>query len=114
MLIHVDSYKYKVKPEHSEVGSIKKRFTKAASVKDMTVKQIAGALIKGKTIQPGVCPFSEQSRIKGNNGTVKEDFARQTIFLNDIDNKRKDVPVETPASIAKALKASRYPARSKG
>ena len=105
MLIHVDSYKYKVKPEHSEVGSIKKRFTKAASVKDMTVKQIAGALIKGKTIQPGVCPFSEQSRIKGNNGTVKEDFARQTIFLNDIDNKRKDVPLETPASIAKALKA---------
>ena len=110
MLIHVDSYKYKVKPEHSEVGSIKKRFTKAASVKDMTVKQIAGALIKGKTIQPGVCPFSEQSRIKGNNGTVKEDFARQTIFLNDIDNKRKDVPVETPASIAKALKAHKLKA----
>ena len=105
MLLHVDSRNFKVKPTGGEIGGIKARFTKSASVKDMTVKQIAASLTAGKTIQPGVCPFSERSRAAGKNGTVKEDFTRQTIFLDDIDNKRGDVPIETPAHVAEVLAA---------
>ena len=105
MLLHVDSYKYKVKPTGGEIGGIKSRFKKSATIKDMSVKQIAAALTAGKTIQPGVCPFSERSKAKGMKGTCKDDFTRQTVFLNDIDNKRKDVPIETPAHVAEVLAA---------
>ena len=105
MLLHVDRYKFNIKPERGEIGGIKSRFTKSATIKDMSVKQIAAALTAGKTIQPGVCPFSERSRAKGANGTCKEDFKGQTVFMNDIDNKRKDVPIETPAHVAEVLAA---------
>lgn len=54
MLLHVDRYKFNIKPERGEIGGIKSRFTKSASIKDMNVKQIAAALTAGKTIQPGV------------------------------------------------------------
>ena len=103
MLLHVDRYKFNIKPERGEIGGIKSRFKKSATIKDMSAKQIAAALTAGKTIEPGVCPFSERSRAAGKNGTCKEDFARQTVFLNDIDNKRKDVPIETPAHIVAVL-----------
>lgn len=103
MLIHVDNVKYKVKPTKSEIGGIKSRFTKSSSIKDLSVKQIAAALAAGKTIEPGVCPFSERSRKAGKNGTSKDDFERQTIFLDDIDNENKDAPQETPEHIAELL-----------
>lgn len=105
MLIHIDRTKFMVKPTGAEIGGIKSWFTKSASIKDATTKQIADSLTAGKTVQPGVTPFSEQSKASGAKGTVKEDFARQTMFMNDIDNKRKDVPAETPAHIAEVLKA---------
>ena len=105
MLLHIDSIKYKVKPTGQEIGGIKARFTKSASIKDMTVKQIAEALTAGKTIQPGVCPFSERSRKAGKKGTCKEDWERQTIFLSDIDNENEAAPQETPAHIAELLAA---------
>lgn len=105
MLIHVDGTKFKVKPSGVEIGGIKSRFTKSASIKEMTVKQIANSLTAGKTVQPGVTPFSERSRNSGKKGTVKEDFTRQTVFMNDIDNKRTDVPIETPAHVAEVLTA---------
>lgn len=41
MLIHIDNTKFKVKPTGPEIGGIKSRFTKSASIKDMTVKEIA-------------------------------------------------------------------------
>ena len=49
MLLHVDGKKFKIKPTGIEIGGIKARFTKAESVKDLTVKQIAAALTAGKT-----------------------------------------------------------------
>lgn len=85
MLIHIDSRKFKIKPTGAEIGGIKSRFKNAASVKDMTVKQIADALTAGQTIEPGVCPFSEESAKKGKKGTCKEDFARQTIFFVSVN-----------------------------
>ena len=103
MLVHVDSVKYKCKPSKMEIGGIKKRFTKSESVKDVTVEQIAKYLTLGRTVQPGVTPFSEKSRKEGKKGTVKEDFARQTVFMNDIDNERKDIPAETPEHVAEVL-----------
>lgn len=105
MLLHIDRVKFKVKPTGAEIGGIKSRFTKSASIKDMTAKQLADCLTAGQTVQPGVCPFSESSRAKGYKGTKDADFAKQTVFMNDIDNKRKDVPVETPAHIAELLAA---------
>ena len=105
MLLHVDGYKYKVKPTGGEIGGIKSRFKKSATIKDMNTKQIAAALTAGKTIEPGVCPFSERSKAKGMKGTCKDDFTRQTVFLDDIDNKRTDVPIETPAHVAEVLAA---------
>lgn len=103
MLLHVDSIKYKVKPTGQEIGGIKARFTKSASIKEMSVKQIAAALTAGRTVEPGVCPFSETSRKAGKNGTCKEDWTRQTIFMSDIDNENKAAPQETPAHIAEML-----------
>ena len=105
MLLHIDNTKFKVKPTGQEIGGIKARFTKSASIKDMTVQQIAACLTAGKTIQPGVTPFSEESRQKGKKGTVDTDFERQTFFMDDIDNKRKDVPLESPAHVAEVLAA---------
>lgn len=32
MLLHVDAVKYKCKPTKAEIGGIKKRFTKSASI----------------------------------------------------------------------------------
>ncbi|MDY6086606.1 MAG: phage/plasmid primase, P4 family [Succiniclasticum sp.] len=103
MLLHVDGRKFAIKPTGGEIGGIKARFTKSSSVKDLTVKQIAAALTAGKTIEPGVCPFSEKSHKAGKTGTCKDDFAKQTIFLSDIDNENTDAPQETPAHIAALL-----------
>lgn len=105
MLLHVDRVKFKVKPTGAEIGGIKARFTKSASIKDVTAKQLADCLTAGQTVQPGITPFSEESRTKGCKGTNDADFAKQTVFMNDIDNKRKDVPAETPAHIAELLAA---------
>lgn len=103
MLLHVDNTKFKVKPTGQEIGGIKARFTKSASIKDMNVKQIADSLTAGKTVQPGVTPFSEESRKKGFKGTNDADFTRQTVFMNDIDNKNADISQETPEHIAAVL-----------
>ena len=105
MLLHVDAVSFSVKPKGGEIGGIKARFADTASIKDMTVKQIADALTEGKTVQPGVCPFSENSRMAGKKGTCKEDFTRQTIFMIDIDNENEAAPQETPEHIAKLLAA---------
>ena len=103
MKLHLDLKKHNKKPAGPEVGGIKARFTKPDSIMEMTAQQIAEALIRGCTIQPGVTPFSEKSRQKGCRGTVKEDFAEQTLFMVDIDNKRSDVPPETPEHVAAVL-----------
>lgn len=105
MLLHIDRVKFKVKPTGAEIGGIKARFTKSASIKDVTAKQLADCLTAGQTVQPGITPFSEESRAKGYKGTKDADFSKQTVFMNDIDNKRKDVPAETPAHIAELLAA---------
>ena len=105
MLLHVDSVKYKIKPTDSEIGRLKVRFTQARTVKDLTAEQIAACLTAGQTVQPGVCPYSEETRKKGNKGTVKEDFTRQTVFMDDIDNKTPDAELETPAHVAEVLTA---------
>lgn len=52
MLLHVDSAKYRVKPTKAEIGAIKCRFAKSASIKEMTVNQIAACLLAGRTVQP--------------------------------------------------------------
>ena len=105
MLLHVDGVKYKIKPTDSEIGKLKVRFTQARTVKDLTAEQIAACLTAGRTVQPGVTPYSEETRKKGNKGTVKEDFTRQTLFMDDIDNKHTDIPLETPAHVAEVLAA---------
>ena len=104
MLIHIDSIKFAAKPSGPEVGGIKHRFTKATSIQDLTIQQIADALTSGQTIQPGVTPFSEASRAKGRKGTVKEHFTEQTLFMIDIDNKA-DAPLETPEHVTEVLAA---------
>ena len=103
MLLHVDAVKYKCKPTKAEIGGIKKRFTKSASIKDLTVKQIADCLTAGRTIQPGVTPFSAKSSAKGYKGTNADDFSLQTIFMDDIDNENEDASKETPEHVAAVL-----------
>ena len=103
MLLHLDKIKFKAKPSGPEVGGIKARFTKAESIMDLTVQELAAALASGQTIQPGVTPFSDDSRAKGRKGTVKEDFSEQTLFMVDIDNKNSATPLETPSHAAATL-----------
>lgn len=70
MLVHIDNVKYKCKPSKMEIGGIKKRFTKSESVKDVTAEQLAKHLTCGRTVQPGVTPFSEKSRLEGKKGRL--------------------------------------------
>ena len=103
MLLHVDQTKFKSKPSGSKIGGIKRRLTSQNSIKDLTTQEIATVLVSGMTIQPGVTPFSDESRAIGRKGTVKEDFTEQTLFMVDIDNKRTDIPLETPEHAAGIL-----------
>lgn len=103
MLLHVDSAKYRAKPTKAEIGAIKCRFAKSASIKEMTVNQIAACLLAGRTVQPGVTPFSEATKAKGYKGTADSDFTQQTLFMSDIDNEKEDAPQETPEHIAELL-----------
>lgn len=103
MRLHVDNIAYQRKAEGTEIGGIKSRFTNPASIKDITVRQLAKCITDGRTVQPGVCPFSERSRATGKKGTVKEDFTEQTVFMNDIDNKIPGIEMETPGSVAAGL-----------
>ncbi|MDO4616866.1 MAG: phage/plasmid primase, P4 family [Lachnospiraceae bacterium] len=109
MLIHIDNRKFSRKPAGMDIGGIKARFTNPGSIQDLTAAQIAEALCKGQTVQPGVTPFSERNRKKGKTGTCSDDFQQQTIFMNDIDNKRTDSPIETPAHVAEVLKPYNLP-----
>ena len=84
--IHADSRKYVVKPARKEIGSIKRRMAQSGSIMDLTIKQIADRILAGMTIEPGVCPLSDESQDKGRKGTVKEDFTQQQMFLIDIAN----------------------------
>ena len=61
MLLHVDDKKYQTKPSAKASGRIKSRFKNPSSIKDLTVAEVAESLTAGRTIQPGVCPFSENS-----------------------------------------------------
>ena len=103
MRVQIDGVKFGTKPTGRQIGGIKSRLTDHRTIKDLTARRIAAALASGHTVQPGVCPFSEESRAKGNSGTVKEDFTEQTLFMNDHDNKKKDFPIETPAGVAETL-----------
>lgn len=104
MKVHIDSIGFKRKPEKAEIGGIKSRLTNPATIKDCTIQEIAQALTQGRTVQPGVTPFSEESRKKGRKGTSMEDFQMQTLFMNDVDNKLPDVPKVTPADVAELLR----------
>ena len=91
MLLHVDAVKYKCKPTKAEIGGIKKRFTKSASIKDLSVRQIADCLTAGRTIQPGVTPFSAKSSAKGYKGTNADDFSCR-LFSWTISTTRMRMP----------------------
>ncbi len=104
MKLHIDNRQFACKPAGKDIGGIKARFTNPNSIQDLTAAQIAEALCKGQTVQPGVTPFSERNREKGKTGTCADDFTQQSIFMNDIDNKRTDSPIETPAHVAEVLK----------
>ncbi len=109
MKAHIDNRQFARKPAGQEIGGIKARFTKPGSIQDLTAAQIAEALCKGQTVQPGVTPFSDRNREKGKAGTCADDFQQQTIFMDDIDNKRTDTPIETPAHVAEVLKTYNLP-----
>ena len=101
--IHADSRKYVVKPARKEIGSIKRRMAQSGSIMDLTIKQIADRILAGMTIEPGVCPLSDESQDKGRKGTVKEDFTQQQMFLIDIDNDVEGESQETPEGISSSL-----------
>ena len=105
MLVHANGQKFDHKATDAEIGGLKTWFTEPRSIKDLTIRQIAKCIVDGRTIQPGVTPFSENSRAKGKTGTVNDDFKCQTLFMNDIDNKREDIPLETPEHVAEVLSA---------
>ena len=86
MVIQVDRTQYKKKPQGRTIGTIKKRFTQMSSITDIPVPEVREILLNGGTVQPGVCPFSEKSRLAGNKGTVKSDFKSQQLFMVDVDN----------------------------
>lgn len=109
MLVHIYNKKYKTKPSGKEIGNIKHALIDHKTIKDLSIEKIAAALTDGKTIEPGVCPFSEKSRQEAKNdkvqypGTKKQDFKEQTLFMNDIDNTFDDIKPETPEHVAKIL-----------
>lgn len=109
MKLHIDGKKFTTKPEKTDIAGIKYRFTKPDSIHDLTVAQIANALTKGHTIEPGVCPYSERTKANGKSGTSDADFAEQTLFMVDIDNKLTDIPRMTPEQAVAALAEHNLP-----
>lgn len=103
MRVQIDRVKFTRKPAGQEIGGIKSRMACRAAIKDLTAREIAAALASGQTVQPGVTPFSGESRKRGCKGTVDADFTEQSLFMNDHDNKRVDIPKETPAFVAETL-----------
>ena len=103
MRVQIDRVKFTRKPAGQEIGGIKSRMACRAAIKDLTAREIAAALAAGQTVQPGVTPFSGESRKRGCKGTVDADFTEQSLFMNDHDNKRADAPKETPAFVAETL-----------
>lgn len=103
MLLHVDGVGFRRKATEREIGGIKVRFTRTESIQDISAEQLAAYLTAGQTVQPGVTPFSEKSRQEGKRGTTDRDFVEQTVFMDDIDNNRKDIPYETPAHVVALL-----------
>lgn len=94
MRLHIDSKHFTKKPDGLAIGGIKRRLTDNSSIKDLTVPEIVSALIAGQTIQPGVTPFSNNSRMNGCKGTTDADFSEQTLFMIDLDNEQDDIPKE--------------------
>ena len=103
MRLHIDNKDFKRKPKGAEIGGIKSRLTDRFSVQDIDALGAASYLYLGRTIQPAVTPFSEKSKAAGHKGTVADDFEEQTLFMIDVDNKRTDIPRETPVNASKAL-----------
>ena len=67
MLVHLDNVQFKHKPTGQEIGGIKTRMTDIASIRDVTAAELALALARGQTVQPGVTPkllppLSQQSQ----------------------------------------------------
>ena len=103
MRVQIDGIQFHKKPVKQQIGGIKARLTNHSTIQDMPARDIAAALVSWQTVQPGVTPFSEESRKKGYKGTNDDDFSEQTLFMNDHDNKKKDIPKDTPESVQKTL-----------
>ena len=81
--LHIDSVEYKDKEiVKKDVGIIKYRLQGKSSPVEVPLEIVIEELQKGKTISPAVMK-----------GTKAEDFVEQQIFMVDIDNKRKDIPI---------------------
>lgn len=94
---------HRTKPQKSDIDKIKTRLINPNTILDLSAEEILSLLEQGHTIQPGVMPFSEDSSKKGKAGTCADDFKQQTLFMLDHDNKRSDIPKDTPACVAEVL-----------
>ena len=103
VVVHVDKTRYVMKPEKKLMAAIKVSMADEHTIDELTIKEIVEKVIAGISIQPGVCPLSDESRAKGKTGTCKEDFKSQSLFMSDIDNDKEALPLETPEHIAEVL-----------
>lgn len=90
--LHIDTIGYKDKnfsKNKKEMKKLKYRLQGASPPVEVSLEEVIEELQKGKTISPAVMK-----------GTKKEDFVEQQIFMVDIDNKKKAIPILT---VEKAL-----------
>ncbi len=81
--LHIDTIGYKEK-EHAtkEFDKIKVRVQRRSSPVKVTLLELIEKIQEGKAVSPTVMK-----------GTKAEDFIEQQVFMVDIDNKRKDIPI---------------------
>lgn len=82
--LHIDPRGVNEKPTEREWGRISKRVLDQASIKEVTVQQLAQKIRTGHTICPAVL-----------DGTKAADWREQQVFMVDIDNADKGRPLLT-------------------
>lgn len=85
--LHIDTVKYKNKEfskNEEEMQKLKYRLQGDSPPVEVTLKELVEAVQEGKAVSPAVMK-----------GTKAKDFEEQQVFMVDIDNKKKDIPILT-------------------
>lgn len=81
--LHIDTISYKEKPQRVEYSLMKPRLQNENTIQEITLTELMEKIRQGYAISPAV--------MKG--GYANNNWYQQSLFMIDIDNNRKDIPI---------------------